>query len=37
MLIGGLLVGLGGPRLATLVAAGCVFAAALVASRMIRR
>ena len=37
MLVGGLLVGLGGPRLATLVAAGCVFAAALVASRMLRR
>jgi MFS transporter, ENTS family, enterobactin (siderophore) exporter len=37
MLAGGVLVGLGGPRLATLVAAGCVFAGALVASRMIRR
>jgi MFS family permease len=37
MLVGGLLVGLGGPRLATLVAAGCVFAGALVASRMLRR
>jgi hypothetical protein len=37
MLAGGVLVGLGGPRLATLVAAGCVFAGALVASRMTRR
>jgi MFS family permease len=37
MLAGGLLVGIGGPRLATLTAAGCALAAALVASRMIRR
>jgi hypothetical protein len=37
MLAGGLLVGIGGPRLATLTAAGCGLAAALVASRMIRR
>jgi MFS family permease len=37
MLAGGLLVGISGPRLATLVAAGCVFAGALVASRMLGR
>jgi hypothetical protein len=37
MLAGGLLVGLSGPRLTTLVAGGCVFAGAFVASRMLRR
>jgi hypothetical protein len=37
MLTEGVLVGLSGPRLATLTAAGCGLAAALVASRMIRR
>jgi MFS family permease len=37
MLAGGVLVGIGGPRLATLTASACALAAALVASRMIRR
>jgi MFS family permease len=37
MLAGGVLVGLSGPRLATLTAAGCALAAALVASRMLDR
>ena len=37
MLSGGVLVGVSGPRLATLTAAGCALAAALVASRMLAR
>jgi MFS family permease len=37
MLAGGVLVGLSGPRLATLTAAGCALAGALVASRMLAR
>ena len=37
MLAGGLLVGISGPRLATLTAAGFALAAALVASRMLAR
>jgi hypothetical protein len=37
MLAGGVLVGVSGPRLATLTAAGCALAATLVASRMLAR
>jgi hypothetical protein len=35
MLAGGVLVGIGGPRLATQTAGGCALTAALVASRML--